>query len=1266
MGAWRLDVLGGFLLRHGDDTVAVSSTAARQLLGWLALTRRPQTRDRVVGALWGDLDEVRARRQLSQTLWRLRVDGDGHSPVVATPMDIQLDPTVTVDLDGFDGYVPSAGPARIERLRELVPAYGGPFLDGLYDDWVVEAREDLERRYVAMLRELFSSLRATGRLTDALDAARRWASTRPLEEEAHQAVIVTCALLGRVADGLAQYETCRAVLATELGVEPGAETVALLAQLSSDDADEPAPEPVRRLVGRRGERAQLLALLDQVADGHGQVVFIEGDVGIGKTTLLERFAEDAMWRGAVVARGTGRLPSRPFGVIQEAVGSVLTPLIGAGLVDRLEPAVVADLAALAPALRSWYPDAIGAQRLSGSAGRERMIDALSSAVIALADLQPTVVIIDDLCLAEPDSLCVLIDLAGRVSEAALLVCLAYRPDRMRQSEAHWRALRDIHVSSDPPRLELLALPPRDSAAVLDGLGIDLTPDATHTVLEAAAGNPLQIEELARAAAGGGLGAATGLRAAIEQRLAAVAGEDRSVLDALAVAGEPVALATLATLSGLSLGTAAASVARLERIGLVALNRELASTPNEPVATAAYDTIGTARRRELHARTLAVLRDRGRDDVELLAHHASSAELWADAAAYLRQAGENAAALHAYDTAAARFAAGRDAAHRGAAAPGEVVAILTGLVTALDVLGQRAKQEDALDALEQACLAADEPLTTVLMRRVDLLTRTDRLIDARKVSQRLAVIARATNRPLDRALAHLALGQTQALTGRPAAAARTLATALTDADALPDTALEVRARLVHSLAVAEYQLGHLGAAIERAHEAAELLGQVGDHATSLEAMVLGAYGTFERGDANAALEALQRALDAAKDIGYLHGAGVAAINLANVMSLTGRPVAALSHYRDAATLLRRSGYRAGELAATLNGISASQVALGPATVSAAELNDAVGWFDTNAPGRYQVLARGVLAEHHLLRGAPGAAGDSLAEAAALAGRLSDRALQLEILALQLERDRQDGDWPNVNAGHARAVRLARELGIPVAPEIDVLGALAAAHLGAPNRCLELVESARGPRWRRPVVRLRGAEAAALLGREDLVRELVTAGAADMRVALADATDAQVSAAMTDLAAYETLTEWSRRFEPQLIRRAVPAASAPTGRPLAGHELVEVDLRVSVPADLDITDAAEARRARMRRMIDDARSQGGELRVDDLAELLAVGTATVKRDLRLLRAGGAHVRTRGTRSDDPKVRDNEQTADCEDARSHPVRAASSRSGDPEVRR
>jgi DNA-binding SARP family transcriptional activator len=257
------------------------------LLAWLAI-EGPTPRAQLATLLWPDSASDGARNALRQRIFQLRRQAGAE--VVSGSSTLTLASSVDHDLHDADGVLGS-------RRDEI----GGAF--GL---WLTQQRDRRRARIRQGLVELSQMAEGAKDHADALTHAQELLALEPLSEDAHRRVIRLHYLAGDRAAALLAFDRCERVLKDEVGTRPSPQTLALLATVQAvgetkvATSDGPVPASVLRpprLIGRDAE----LAALDAAWRG-GQVVALIGEAGLGKTRLLQAFAE----RHAGVVRAAGR------------------------------------------------------------------------------------------------------------------------------------------------------------------------------------------------------------------------------------------------------------------------------------------------------------------------------------------------------------------------------------------------------------------------------------------------------------------------------------------------------------------------------------------------------------------------------------------------------------------------------------------------------------------------------------------------------------------------------------------------------------------------------------------------------------------------------------------------------------------------------------------------------------------------------------------------------------------------------------------------
>ena len=178
-------------------------------------------------------------------------------------------------------------------------------------------------------------------------------------------------------------------------------------------------------VGRESEVAELRSALASTREaGRGGFIAVDGEAGIGKTTLLDVICASAAEIGVVAVRGAGSVldRSRPFGPLVDALG----------LLDRQ---YARDLPGAVAAEHRWLTGMLTGR---GEAGRRsplqtvaeergRIIEGIAATLEAWSNDSPVALIVDDLQWADTATLAALGRLLRLTATQPLLVVAAYRP-----------------------------------------------------------------------------------------------------------------------------------------------------------------------------------------------------------------------------------------------------------------------------------------------------------------------------------------------------------------------------------------------------------------------------------------------------------------------------------------------------------------------------------------------------------------------------------------------------------------------------------------------------------------------------------------------------------------------------------------------------------------------------------------------------------------------------------------------------------------------
>jgi DNA-binding NtrC family response regulator/tetratricopeptide (TPR) repeat protein len=483
-------------------------------------------------------------------------------------------------------------------------------------------------------------------------------------------------------------------------------------------------------VGRRREIELLWSGLESAIRGHGQIVGISGEAGIGKSRLISEFREGLAGKTVLQFEGQCRsygamVPYQPILDVLRALCRITesdspgtmaekarTTLLDAGL----------DLLDHAPSLLhvlGLEPEAEHVAGLGPEVTKARVVETLRQVLLRRSRENPLVVVIEDLHWIDRTSEECLASLAEIVGGLRLLLVCTYR-----------HGYRPPWIEkSFSTQVALQRLVPEDSARIIHGvLGADQAPNVlVDLIIAKAEGNPFFLEELARAVReSGGALAPVGVPDTIQEVLLARIGrlphEDRELLQMGAVVGKDLSVAVVKALGGLRDDALQEALTRLTRAEFLyetgaGLGAEY-SFKHTLTHEVAYESLAPERRRELHARIAATIErlhpDRLVEHAERLAHHAFRGEVWDKAVVYIRQAGAKALAASAYREAVTCFEQALGAlAHlpETRATLEQSIDLRFELRTALTPMGERARIFEHLSRAEAVAKALDDARRT---------------------------------------------------------------------------------------------------------------------------------------------------------------------------------------------------------------------------------------------------------------------------------------------------------------------------------------------------------------------------------------------------------------------------------------------------------------------------------------------------------------------------------------------------------------------------
>ena len=424
-----------------------------------------------------------------------------------------------------------------------------------------------------------------------------------------------------------------------------------------------------RFVGRQPELDTLHQTLGQAQGGHGQVVALVGEAGVGKSRLVYECVHAHPRPGWLVlesasvsyGKATPYFPVlellRRYCHVEDQDEARTVRAKVTGQILTLDEALQDTIPALL-SLLEVLPEDSPFRTLDPPQRRQRTLQALTRVLLRESQVQPLLLVFEDLHWIDTETQALLESLVESLPTARILLLVNYRPEYQ-----HGWASKTCYT-----QLRLDPLPPASAEALLHALlGDDPRLVSFKPLLIARTeGNPFFLEESVRTLVETGVlvgePGAYGLgkslaslqvpatvQAVLAARIDRLPPEEKRLLQTAAVVGTEVPLPLLQAIADLPADALHRGLAHLQAAEFL---YETHLFPTQAYAfkhalthEVAYSSLLLERRRGLHARLVEALEglagDRLTEQAERLAHHALRGEVWDKAVTYCAQAGARA-------------------------------------------------------------------------------------------------------------------------------------------------------------------------------------------------------------------------------------------------------------------------------------------------------------------------------------------------------------------------------------------------------------------------------------------------------------------------------------------------------------------------------------------------------------------------------------------------------------------------------------------------
>ena len=464
--ALKIQLLGGFAVYRNDELIEEwGSEQTKTLLK--ILCSEPDMiflHDQLIEHLWPDTEFDRALSFLRARIHNLRqvLEPEAESSYryiqtcpggyrFKTQPDCEIDTMIFSKTykEGQRAVSDEDIPSAIQHFKTMLDLYRGIYLpEDRYEEWSQLDRGKWQDLHVASLVDLADCYALQRQFRKAVELCRNAYAIEPYKEDLYRQAMVYCYLMGNSNDAMRIFDHLKSILDDELRLEPDHQTEELRQQIAAGfvpGVDKKYEKPpiinldvgphIGRLpfAGRLSEFKALLNMLGRVRASTGQMALVGGEIGIGKTRLVQELAllaELEYGFTSMMGRFTELAMMSPYQTLLESLKSALSILSAAKMkqLPRLSSSV---LSTWLPGIEFPSEQIETLPKLDPEKERLRFFEALTQMILSLSELSgPIILILDDIQWADASTIDFLDFLIPRISNHKIFLIGTYRAEEI--------------------------------------------------------------------------------------------------------------------------------------------------------------------------------------------------------------------------------------------------------------------------------------------------------------------------------------------------------------------------------------------------------------------------------------------------------------------------------------------------------------------------------------------------------------------------------------------------------------------------------------------------------------------------------------------------------------------------------------------------------------------------------------------------------------------------------------------------------------------